>query len=94
MAAPTVPKEFPVLSSRKHPRTLCQMPAEIIISSKVPPIKCMVIDISEGGAGLSLWVGSTLGIPESFELAIKGQTTTRPCRLVWRQPHKLGVEFR
>ena len=94
MAAPTVSTEFPVLSARRHPRAVCQTPAEIIISSKVPPIKCMVLDISASGAGLSLWVGSTFGIPESFELAIEGQATRRGCRLVWRQPHRLGVEFR
>ena len=94
MHAPTVSTEFPVLSSRKHPRTPCQMPAEIIISSKVPAIKCMVMDISEGGAGLCLWVGSTFGVPESFELAIEGEPRRRACRVAWKQPHRLGIEFR
>ena len=84
---------FPVLSSRKHPRTPCRLPAKIIVSAKLPPIPCTVIDISEGGAGLSLWVGSTFGIPTTFELVIEGDATRRTCRVAWMQPHTLGVEF-
>ena len=94
MAAPSVATDFPVLTSRRYPRTACQIPAEIFISSKVPPIKCMVMDISDGGAGLCLWVGSTFGVPESFDLAIEGEPGRRTCRVAWKQPHKLGVEFR
>jgi hypothetical protein len=63
--------DVPGLLNRKCPRTLCQIPAQIIISAKLPPILCTVIDISEGGAGLSLSVSSTSGIPESFELVVE-----------------------
>ena len=84
---------MPVLSSRKHPRTACKIPATIIISPELPPIKCTVIDISPGGAGILLWVGSTFGIPEKFLLHIQDEKDRRPCRVAWIQAHTLGVEF-
>jgi hypothetical protein len=52
-----------------------------------------VLDTSLGGAGLSLWVGSTFGLPDTFELEIDGEPR-RLCRVAWTQPHKLGVEFK
>jgi hypothetical protein len=83
----------PVLSNRKYPRTPCQIPAEIVISAKLPPIRCTIIDISERGAGLSLAASSTSGIPASFDLVIEGDPTRRTCRTTWIQPRTLGVEF-
>ena len=85
--------QTPVLSKRKYPRQPCQIPAEIIISAQQPTIPCTVIDISEGGAGLSLSVSSTAGIPTSFELVIEGDPTRRACRVAWIQPQTIGVEF-
>jgi hypothetical protein len=93
MGGPTQLSEFPVLSSRKHPRSPCKIPAMIFVSRELPPIKCTVIDISDGGAGISLWVGSTFGIPDKFELQIEGERERRPCRVAWMKPHTLGVEF-
>ena len=84
---------IPVLSNRKNPRTPCEIPAEIAISAKLPPIRCTIIDISETGAGLSLGDSSTSGIPATFELVIEGDSTRRACRATWIQPHTLGVEF-
>ena len=84
---------IPVLSNRKYPRTPCEIPAEIIVSAKLPPIRCTIIDISEGGAGVSLGDSSTSGIPPSFELVIEGDPMRRACRATWIQPHALGVEF-
>src|SRR5688500_18815411 len=88
-----IDNEFPVLSSRKHPRQSCRLPASIYVSPAARPIKCTVIDISAGGAGLSLWVGSTFGIPDIFQLEIDGDSSRRACRIAWKQPHTLGVEF-
>jgi hypothetical protein len=85
--------DIPVLSRRKYPRTPCQIPAEIVTSAKPPHIRCTVIDISQGGASLSLGAGSTSGIPATFELVIEGDQTRRSCRVAWMQPHTIGVEF-
>jgi hypothetical protein len=56
------------------------------------PIMGTAVDISEGGAGLT--VVSTNGIPDAFELQIKGEQARRSCKVVWKEPpHHLGVSF-
>src|SRR5687768_3629991 len=59
------------LPARKYLRMPCQIAAAIVAAER-SPIACTVIDISEGGAGLSLPIGSTSGIPENFDLLIEG----------------------
>jgi hypothetical protein len=64
----------------------------IVVAPNLPPIRCTVIDISVSGAGL--WVGSTFGIPDNFDLFIDGDLTKRACRVMWKEQHKLGVQFK
>ena len=64
----------------------------IIVASNLPPIRCTVINISEEGAGL--WVGSTFGIPDNFDLLIEGGSMKRSCTTVWKEAHKFGVQFK
>jgi hypothetical protein len=53
---------------------------------------CTVADISEGGAGLTFV--SITGIPDAFELEIKGETKLRNRKVAWRsEPHRIGVSF-
>ena len=92
MDVPSIESEFPTLTGRKHPRTLSQK-AAIVIAPEFPVIKCTVIDISESGARLSIWLGSTLGIPDTFDLAIEGDPKKYTCRVVWKQAYKIGIEF-
>jgi hypothetical protein len=42
--------------------------------------------------GARLKVVSPIGIPEKFDLAIEG-APVRHCRVVWRKPDQIGVEF-
>jgi hypothetical protein len=81
------------LSSRKHPRTPCQMPAGIIVSAERPPIPCTIVDISEGGARLSLPATSPFDIPANFELVIDGDPARRVCKVRWTESDTLGVQF-
>jgi hypothetical protein len=81
-----------LIAVRRHSRSSSQQPAMIIVASNLPAIRCTVIDISVAGAGL--WVGSTFGIPDNFDLQIDGDLTRRACRVVWKEPHKLGVQFK
>jgi hypothetical protein len=53
-------------------------------------IDCVVRDISETGARLS--VESSVGIPETFHLSFDG-APMRSCRLVWRKASQIGVTF-
>jgi PilZ domain-containing protein len=92
MGASNTANPKPLIAVRRHARSSAQQPAMIIVASNLPPIGCTVINISEAGAGL--WVGSTFGIPDNFELLIDGDSTKRVCRAVWKEPHKLGVQFK
>ncbi len=93
MDVPSSESEFPTLTDRKHPRTLTRK-AAIVIAPESPVINCTVIDISESGAGLSIPMGTTIGIPDTFDLVIEGDPKEYVCRVVWKQAFKLGVQFK
>ncbi len=78
---------------RKHPRMPGNNRAAVVLTSPhASPIMCTVADISDGGAGLTF--ASIAGIPDAFELEIKGETERRSCTVAWRaEPHRLGVAF-
>jgi hypothetical protein len=52
---------------------------------------CVVQDISADGARLVLF--STESIPGTFDLSFDGARTLRFCRVVWRSPMEIGVQF-
>lgn len=54
-------------------------------------IDCVVRNISETGAALE--VVSPLGIPETFNLVITGDHSSRPCKVAWRKDKRIGVAF-
>lgn len=82
-----------MLENRKHVRTPGNSKAALIYTdSDESPIMCTLADISEGGAGLTLV--NTKGIPDTFQLEIKGEGIRRPCKVAWKkEPHQLGVSF-
>ena len=55
-------------------------------------IDCVVRNISETGAALE--VASPLGIPETFNLVIAGDHSSRRCQVAWRKDKRIGVAFR
>jgi hypothetical protein len=54
-------------------------------------IDCAVRNVSETGAALE--VASLLGIPETFNLVISGDHSSRPCKVAWRKHKRIGVTF-
>ncbi len=54
-------------------------------------IPCTIIDISAGGAGLTIEGG--LELPAEFSLLIDGEAQVRQCRLAWSDNGRLGVSF-
>jgi hypothetical protein len=52
---------------------------------------CLVQDISADGARLVL--ASTASIPGTFDLSFDSARTLRSCRVVWRSPMEIGVQF-
>jgi hypothetical protein len=55
-------------------------------------IDCLVRNISETGAALE--VASPLGIPETFNLVIPGDHSSRACKVAWRKDKRIGVAFK
>jgi hypothetical protein len=77
---------------RKKPRQQFHYNARIQISREAPLVACAIVDISEGGARISLEADEQL--PEAFMLLLtRNGRTRRNCRLVWRNGQTLGVEF-
>ena len=57
------------------------------------PRPCQVRDISAGGARLIVFTGTT-AIPETFNLLLDpAAKVQRPCKVAWRSPTELGVQF-
>ena len=54
-------------------------------------IACVIRDVSQGGAGLS--VASAANIPDQFILTVKGKQEGRACTVRWRASDKLGISF-
>jgi hypothetical protein len=54
-------------------------------------IGCVVLNISNGGAGLV--VDGEIALPFAFDLAIEGEPFRRHCQAVWRIDRRLGVTF-
>jgi hypothetical protein len=54
-------------------------------------VDCRVRNISNCGACLE--VASQVGIPDDFVLAIRHDRLKQPCRVVWRDANRMGVEF-
>ena len=53
--------------------------------------ECVVRNLSEGGARLSL--GDTSAVPSQFDLLITGEDAPRPATVRWREMTALGVSF-
>jgi hypothetical protein len=54
-------------------------------------IDCIVRNLTNTGACLE--VASPIGIPESFELVLDSDGTTRTCHITWESAKRIGVAF-
>ena len=63
--------------------------AVLRFSSRAVP--CTTVDLSEGGAKLSL--SAAIMLPGRFALDVPSRNLRRSARLVWRAGDQLGVEF-
>jgi len=63
---------------------------KIVYNSVGGMMKCVVLDISDGGAKLR--PADTLHCPDRFSLKV-GNQYARDCRVVWRRGRQIGVKF-
>jgi hypothetical protein len=79
-----------LLDRRKTPRRAFNRIARFS-NDLTGPRECMVVDLSDQGARLY----SEIETPPAFTLTISGDKgdERRPCRVVWRLGHEVGVQF-
>jgi hypothetical protein len=81
-----------MMEQRQHPRRRTLKAGQIIFNHRSSVISCTVRNLSDGGACLEL--GSSVGIPESFDLIVDADGLSRSCDVAWRSEHRIGVAFR
>jgi hypothetical protein len=75
---------------RKFERHRLLKNGQIRFANASGSVRCVVRDISTGGA--QLLVNSVSGIPSEFKLQLEGQQA-RNCFVRWRDGFRLGVVF-
>ncbi|HVV80512.1 MAG TPA: PilZ domain-containing protein [Pseudolabrys sp.] len=75
---------------RKVPRRRT-LKAGLIAFNRAATIECQVRNLSPIGACLD--VPSQIGIPDEFTLVVDHERLKKKCRVIWRKPTRLGVEF-
>jgi hypothetical protein len=75
---------------RKLPRHRT-LKAGLIAFNRAATIECRVRNLSQIGACLD--VVSQVGIPDEFVLVVEHDQLKKKCRVIWRKPSRLGVEF-
>ena len=63
----------------------------VLRSPEGPDRPCSIEDISQHGARLS--AVNTEDLPDRCALVVREGAIPRPCRIVWRAPSALGLEF-
>jgi PilZ domain len=77
--------------SRKSERRWVRHEAHIILDAHTK-VRCVLHDISDGGARLSL-PGLTTTLPDTFTLALYEGSVQRECEAVWCEGKYVGVRF-
>lgn len=65
--------------------------ATLFFNNGFSAFECVVRNLSDGGARLSL--AETFGLPKTFRLMIAGEGTARIAQVVWRRQDAIGVSF-
>ena len=76
---------------RKFTRTNVQKAARLL-TEEPRPVDCLVLDLTNCGAGIRLQSLDTL--PNTLDLTFDSGRSHRACRLVWQIADRIGVEFR
>ena len=80
----------PQTEHRHTPRRTTLKGGHIVFNNARSTFDVTVRNLSRQGAKLQ--VGSSIGIPDRFELILPN-TSKQPCRVIWRKPREIGVVF-
>jgi hypothetical protein len=80
------------VGKRREPRSVINRRAWINVGDGLPLRNCTLIDISEGGARLSL--DDVNELPDKFSLWLSRHgNPSYVCRIAWSGQNTIGVEF-
>ena len=80
----------PQTDHRKAQRRHTLKGGRIVFNNGRSTFDCIVRNLSRQGAKLQ--VGSSVGVPETFELVLPN-THKQPCKVIWRKAKEIGIEF-
>jgi hypothetical protein len=80
----------PQIDHRKVQRRPTLKGGRIVFNRDQSTFDCTVRNLSPEGAKLQ--VGSSIGIPDSFDLMLPN-TARQACTVVWRKQREIGVQF-
>lgn len=77
---------------RRHPRQTVIETAWLRVKDDAVPLVCVLWDLSEGGARLAL--ASSNELPTEVTVTLdRDDTEGTLCRVIWRSPGQIGVQF-
>ena len=76
---------------RQAPRLRALIGARIVFNNGQATLDCLIRDVSETGAKLT--VSALIPLPDRFEVIIPQKGVTRPVRVAWRRATEIGVRF-
>lgn len=79
------------MDSRRDQRKQMAKSGKIVFDWGRSTIDCTIIDLSAGGAALT--VKSTAGIPAEFNLILTQDNVVKSCRVVWKKETQVGLVF-
>lgn len=80
-------------NKRKDRRLRMRRYAEVVTGPRATPVKCVVWDISDGGARLAV-ARPIMSLPPRFALHFDGsRRVRRTCEIVWTDAQFIGVKF-
>jgi hypothetical protein len=80
-----------VQAERRKTQRHRTLKAGLIAFNRAATIDCRVRNLSPVGACLD--VPNQMGIPDEFTLLVEHEQLKKKCRVIWRDPSRLGVEF-
>jgi len=75
---------------RSTPRHRTLKSAQILVDPKLPALECIVRNLSPRGA---LVLVPSLAVPDRFEIVFSTSGARQTCKVAWRAPDRVGVEF-
>lgn len=78
---------------RKHRRQPMRRAAAVILQAAGDPVRCVIWDMSDGGARLAIAYPAA-ELPRTFSLLLmKDASVRRNCEVVWTDRRFVGVKF-